>query len=163
MSKTIAIREQLNEKRQIFVVAMGGFDTHSGQAQSLPKLQSALDGAFVAFDAAMQNLGLSDNVTLFTASDFGRTLAINGDGTDHGWGAHHFVMGGAVQSGTIFGDIPESELNHQLDAGGRRLIPTFSVDQYAASLGQWLGIEQDTLETIFPNLIKFGEIPNLFK
>ena len=163
VSKTIAIREQLNEKRQIFVVAMGGFDTHSGQAQSLPKLQSALDGAFVAFDAAMQNLGLSDNVTLFTASDFGRTLAINGDGTDHGWGAHHFVMGGAVQGGTIFGDIPESELNHQLDAGGGRLIPTLSVDQYAASLGQWLGIEQGTLETIFPNLIKFGEIPNLFK
>ena len=111
----------------------------------------------------MQNLGLSDNVTLFTASDFGRTLAINGDGTDHGWGAHHFLMGGAVQGGTIFGDIPESELNHQLDSGGGRLIPTLSVDQYAASLGQWLGIEQDTLETIFPNLIKFGEIPNLFK
>ncbi|KAF7773879.1 hypothetical protein PCIT_a0217 [Pseudoalteromonas citrea] len=163
VSKTIAIREQLNEKRQIFVVTMGGFDTHSGQAQSLPKLQSALDGAFVAFDAAMQSLGLSDNVTLFTASDFGRTLAINGDGTDHGWGAHHFVMGGAVQGGTIFGDIPESELNHALDAGGGRLIPTLSVDQYAASLGQWLGIEQNTLEAIFPNLAKFGETPNLFK
>jgi uncharacterized protein (DUF1501 family) len=163
VSKTLAIRKQLNEKRQIFVVAMGGFDTHSGQAQSLPKLQSALDGACVAFDAAMQSLGLSNNVTLFTASDFGRTLAINGDGTDHGWGAHHFIMGGAVRGGTIFGDIPESELNHHLDAGGGRLIPTLSVDQYAASLGQWLGIEKSTLESIFPNLTKLGETPNLFK
>ncbi|WP_192507802.1 DUF1501 domain-containing protein [Pseudoalteromonas aurantia] len=163
VSKTIAIRDQLQEKRQVFVVAMGGFDTHSGQAQSLPKLQSALDGALVAFDSAMQSLGLSDKVTLFTASDFGRTLAINGDGTDHGWGSHHFVMGGAVQGGTIFGDIPEAKLNHSLDAGNGRLIPTLSVDQYAASFGQWLGIDQHTLENIFPNLLKFGAPPALFK
>ncbi|CAH9058748.1 hypothetical protein PSECIP111854_02265 [Pseudoalteromonas sp. CIP111854] len=163
VSKTIAIREQLGEKRQVFVVAMGGFDTHSGQAKTLPQLQSAMDGAMSAFDSAMQSLGLSDNVTLFTASDFGRTLTVNGDGTDHGWGAHHFIMGGAVNGGTIFGDVPEPTLNHALDAGHGRLIPTLSVDQYAASLGAWLGVEQSTLSNIFPSLNKFGALPNLFK
>ncbi|KZN50958.1 DUF1501 domain-containing protein [Pseudoalteromonas luteoviolacea] len=162
VARTLAVREQLGTNRQIFVVSMGGFDTHSGQAQSLPKLQSALDGALGAFNSAMESMGLSNNVTLFTASDFGRTLAINGDGTDHGWGAHHFVMGGAINGGTIFGDIPPAELNHELDAGSGRLIPTMSVDQYGAALGQWLGISDSELAQVFPNLNNFGASPALF-
>ncbi|KZN54793.1 hypothetical protein N474_17325 [Pseudoalteromonas luteoviolacea CPMOR-2] len=162
VTRSIAIKEQLQTKRQIFVVAMGGFDTHSEQVRSLPKLQAALDGALTAFNNAMESMGLSNNVTLFTASDFGRTLAINGDGTDHGWGAHHFVMGGAINGGTIFGDIPQAEFNHELDAGSGRLIPTMAVDQYAASLGNWLGLDDTTLSSVFPNLSKFGPAPNLF-
>ncbi|KZN38478.1 hypothetical protein N480_12560 [Pseudoalteromonas luteoviolacea S2607] len=161
VTRAIAIRDQLQTKRQIFVVAMGGFDTHSEQVRSLPRLQAALDGALTAFNGAMESMGLSNNVTLFTASDFGRTLAINGDGTDHGWGAHHFLMGGAINGGTIFGDIPQAEFNHELDAGSGRLIPTMAVDQYAASLGRWLGLDDTTLNDVFPNLSKFGQIPNL--
>ncbi|AOT10726.1 DUF1501 domain-containing protein [Pseudoalteromonas luteoviolacea] len=80
VARTLAVKEQLGTNRQIFVVSMGGFDTHSGQAQTLPKLQSALDGALNAFNTSMESMGLANNVTLFTASDFGRTLAINGDG-----------------------------------------------------------------------------------
>ncbi|MCG7537372.1 DUF1501 domain-containing protein [Pseudoalteromonas sp. OOF1S-7] len=163
VGKSIAARQQLGASRQVYVVAMGGFDTHSGQAQNLPKLQTTLDSALVAFNNAMESLGLSEQVTLFTASDFGRTLAINGDGTDHGWAGHHFVMGGAVNGGTIFGDIPKSELNHELDAGGGRLIPTTSVDQYAASLGQWMGLDTGTLNGIFPNLVHFNGPLSLFK
>ena len=163
ISKSIAIRAELGTKRQVYVVAMGGFDTHSGQAQSLPKLQSALDGALVAFNQAMESLNLSNNVTLFTASDFGRTLAINGDGTDHGWGSHHFVMGGAVNGGKIFGDVPVSRLNHEFDVGGGRLIPTTSIEQYAGSLGQWLGLDTDSLNQVFPNLTQFSEPLTLFK
>ncbi len=163
VSRSIATRTELGTKRQIFIVAMGGFDTHSGQAQSLPKLQSNIDGALVAFNNAMESLNLSNNVTLFTASDFGRTLAINGDGTDHGWGSHHFVMGGAVNGGTIFGDVPVSELDHDFDAGGGRLIPTTSIEQYAASLGQWLGLNDTSLSQVFPNLSQFSEPLSLFK
>ncbi|BBN82143.1 hypothetical protein PA25_21280 [Pseudoalteromonas sp. A25] len=163
ISKSIAVRSQLGEKRQVFMVALGGFDTHSAQAKLLPKLQSSLDEALGHFDSAMQSLGLSNNVTLFTASDFGRTLTVNGDGTDHGWGSHHFVMGGAVNGGTIFGDLPEPTFGHRLDAGQGRLIPTLSVDQYAAALGAWLGVEQSALNTIFPNLANFSAMPKLFK
>lgn len=161
--KAIAAKEQLQTERQIFVVAMGGFDTHSGQAKSLPQLQAQIDNAFVAFDNAMIELGLSESVTLFSASDFGRTLAINGDGTDHGWGAHHFVMGGAVNGGTVFGDIPVAQFNHELDAGSGRLIPTMAVDQYAASLGRWLGLSDSALDDVFPNRNQFGELPAIFK
>ncbi|TMN38723.1 DUF1501 domain-containing protein [Pseudoalteromonas sp. S2755] len=161
--QSIATRQQLNTKRQVYIVGMGGFDTHSGQAQSLPKLQSALDGALVAFNTAIASLGLEKQVTLFTASDFGRTLAVNGDGTDHGWGAHHFIMGGAVHGGTIFGDIPPPELNHAFDAGSGRLIPTTAVDQLAASLGSWMGVDDNALLQIFPNLKNFSGKLSLFK
>ncbi|MFD2166136.1 DUF1501 domain-containing protein [Thalassotalea euphylliae] len=162
VAKTISARSQLQGKRQMFMVAMGGFDTHSGQAQSLPVLQMALDRAVSAFQTAMDSMNLSQNVTLFTASDFGRTLAVNGDGTDHGWGAHHFVVGGAVNGGQIFGDIPPSTLNHELDSGSGRLIPTASVEQYAANFGGWLGLSESELNSVFPNLANFNERPELF-
>jgi len=163
VAKTIGARNQLQGKRQIFVVSMGGFDTHSAQAKTLPKLQSDLDQAILAFQNAMDSMEIAKNVTLFTGSDFGRTLAANGDGTDHGWGSHHFVVGGAVQGGQIFGDIPVSELNHQLDAGSGRLIPTTSVDQYAACFGNWMGLDESDLNNIFPNLTNLGQRPDLFK
>ncbi len=156
VANTIAAREALGVERQIFFVALGGFDTHSNQALQLPALQRQIDESVVAFYAAMQQLQISDQVTLFTASDFGRTLAVNGDGTDHGWGGHHFVVGGSVAGGDIYGDIPPSVFGHSQDAGGGRLIPSLSVEQYAAPLGRWFGLSDMELADSLPNLPAFG-------
>lgn len=162
VARSIAIRDKLQTNRQIFVVEMGGFDTHSTQANDLPKLQQQIDEAVVAFHNSMIELGLSNDVTLFTASDFGRTLAINGDGTDHGWGGHHFVVGGAVQGQTIYGDIPVADFGHPLDAGSGRLIPTTSIEQYAAPMGRWFGLSDTDILSTFPNLTNFAGEPRLF-
>ncbi|MEM1112984.1 MAG: DUF1501 domain-containing protein [Pseudomonadota bacterium] len=162
VANAIAVREQLGVSRQIFTAAMGGFDTHSAQARDLPMLQQELADAVEAFYQAMTELGLEQDVTLFTTSDFGRTLAINGDGTDHGWAAHHFIVGGAVQGGQIFGDIPEADFDHPQDAGGGRLIPTMSVEQFAAPMGAWFGLSEGELASALPNLRNFDAGPNLF-
>jgi len=159
VANTIAIRDALLVNRQVFFVAIGGFDTHSNQANDLPGLQSQIDGSVVAFYQAMQELGLGSDVTLFTASDFGRTLAINGDGTDHGWGSHHFVIGNAVQGGQIYGDMPPYDLGHDQDAGSGRLIPTTSVEQFAAPLGRWFGLSDAEIAAALPNLSSFGAEP----
>lgn len=151
-AKSIAAREGLNAKRQVFFVGLGGFDTHSGHTGVLPKLQSEVDAAITSFHAAMGELGLNDDVILFTASDFGRTLSTGGDGTDHGWGNHHFVIGGSVDGGRIIGDIPPPVFGHQQDAGRGRLIPTLSVEQYAAGLGAWFGLSEDQLKAALPGL-----------
>ncbi|MGB0848478.1 MAG: DUF1501 domain-containing protein [Thiolinea sp.] len=159
VARTIAMRDSLSVNRQVFIVGMGGYDTHDQQASALPRLHGQLDSALTAFYMAMNELGLSNNVTLFTASDFGRTLAINGDGTDHGWGAHHFVVGGAVKGRNIYGDVPVADFNHAQDAGGGRLIPTTSVEQFAAPLGSWFGLNETELQTALPNLGNFGGRP----
>lgn len=156
VANTIAIRDALTVNRQVFFVAIGGFDTHSGQVGNLPRLQREIDESVVGFHQAMQELGLSNDVTLFTASDFGRTMSVNGDGTDHGWGGHHFVVGGAVQGGQIYGDIPPYELGHDLDAGNGRLIPTTSVEQFAEPLGRWFGLDDTEIAGALPNLSNFG-------
>ncbi|MEM9054031.1 MAG: DUF1501 domain-containing protein [Pseudomonadota bacterium] len=156
VANTIAIRDALFMSRQVFFVAIGGFDTHSNQATDLPQLQQEIDGGVVAFFQAMQELGLGSDVTLFTASDFGRTLAINGDGTDHGWGSHHFVIGEAVQGGQIYGDMPPYDLDHDQDAGSGRLIPTTSVEQFAEPLGKWFGLSDSEIANALPNLSNFS-------
>jgi len=99
------------------------------------------------------------DVVVATASDFGRTLSVNGDGTDHGWGGHHFVVGGAVNGGTIYGDIPDPIYNHPQDSGRGRLIPTISVDQYAAELGRWFGLTESELDIALPNRLNFSNAP----
>ena len=162
VTQAISARDQLGSNRQVFMVAMGGFDTHAEQANSLPQLQQQIDQGIAAFYLAMEELGLSEQVTLFTASDFGRTLSANGDGTDHGWGSHHFVVGGGINGQQIFGDIPEAEFGHQYDAGNGRLIPTMAVDQYAAAMGQWLGVSEQEIASIFPNLSQLGNVPDIF-
>lgn len=159
VAQAISARQSLGVSRQILIVGMGGYDTHSAQATSLPGLHTALDGGIVAFQQAIVELGLSNQVTLFTASDFGRTLAINGDGTDHGWGAHHFVVGGGVNGNQIIGDIPLPTFDHAQDAGGERLIPTISVEQYAAALGQWLGLSNEQVLAALPNITNFSPLP----
>ncbi len=159
VANTIAIRDALLINRQVFFVAIGGFDTHSNQVDDLPGLQTQIDQAVVAFYLAMQEIGLGSDVTLFTASDFGRTLAINGDGTDHGWGSHHFVIGDAVQGQRIYGDMPPYDFGHDQDAGNGRLIPTTSVEQFAEPLGRWFGLSDAEIATALPNLSNFNAGP----
>ncbi|WP_034388805.1 DUF1501 domain-containing protein [Hellea balneolensis] len=158
VANTIAVRNTLNVRRQIFFVSIGGFDTHDSQRNSMPRLQTEISTSVTAFQAAMVELGLSDNVTLFTGSDFGRTAIDNGDGTDHGWGAHHLIIGGAVQGKRIYGSLPDYDLGSQSYTESRgRLIPSVSVDQYAATLGGWFGLDQGELNEALPNLDNFTQ------
>ncbi|WP_293611657.1 DUF1501 domain-containing protein [Ponticaulis sp.] len=156
VARTIQSRDDLGMRRQVFFVGMGGFDTHSGQASTLPVLHQRLDNGITSFMQVMDAFGLGDSVTLFTASDFGRTLAINGDGTDHGWGGHHFVVGDAVQGQTIFGDIPPYDFDHDADVGSGRLIPSVSVSQFAEPLGRWFGLSDAELAVALPDLPNFS-------
>lgn len=156
VARAVAARDVLGVRRQLFLVGMGGFDTHSEQAITLPKLLTNLDQSLTAFRAALAELGLEDSVALFTASDFGRTLAVNGDGTDHGWGGHHLIMGGGVRGARVLGELPPVALGHSQDAGGGRLIPTIAVDQYAGELGRWFGLDEQDLAAALPNLENFS-------
>ncbi len=158
VAQTIAIQQQLGASRQVFYVAKGGFDTHDNQHSSLPGIQQEIADAMAAFRTAMLELGMWDNVTVFTASDFGRTVIDNGDGTDHGWGGHQFVMGGAVNGGVIYGDMPDFDVNaeHYTPSRGR-LIPSVSVEQYAATLGAWFGLDAGELNGVLPNLRNFDD------
>ncbi len=162
VAQTMAVRDTLGVSRQVFFVATGGFDTHSTQAQTLPALQQDIADSIAAFYAATQELGIENAVTTFTAADFGRTLTVNGDGTDHGWGGHHFVVGGSVNGGDIYGQIPEATLGHDQDAGNGRLIPTTSVEQFAAPLGRWFGLGDAELNAALPGLVNFPGAPPAF-
>jgi uncharacterized protein (DUF1501 family) len=158
VAKIIGARSALGANRQVFFVAMGGFDTHSMQNQSGADLLARLSHAIGYFDTVLSNLGgvdLRNNVTLFTASDFGRTHTSNGDGTDHGWGAHHFVSGGAVNGGDIYGRFPEFG-SQGSDSAGNQYLPNLSVDQIGATVGKWFGATPSELATIFPNLANFS-------
>ena len=156
VATSISIRGTLGTSRQVFYAEMGGFDTHASQATNLPKKQREMADAVRAFDDAMIEMGLSESVTLFTASDFGRTVLGNGDGTDHGWGNHHFVIGGAVRGGEIYGELPPFDFGLQSYTKTRgRLIPDTSVDQYAATLGRWFGLSDGDMADALPNLGNF--------
>lgn len=156
VAETINIRQALNMSRQVFFVSTGGYDTHSGQAAQLARLHTDLAGSLSAFASALKEIGVFDQVTTFTASDFGRTLVINGDGSDHGWGGHHFVMGGAVNGRNIYGDVPLYEPEGEGFTRNRgRAIPDVSVDQYAATLGKWFGLDPSELGDVLPNLANF--------
>lgn len=155
VAQTISMRDILLVDRQVFFVGIGGFDTHDNQATVLPQLQAQIDGALQAFNMAMKEIGANNDVTLFTASEFGRTLAINGDGTDHGWGSHQIVMGGAVKGRKIYGTVPPPEYGHEWDIGGGRLLPSLSVEQFAEPIGKWFGLTDQELEAALPNLTSF--------
>jgi uncharacterized protein (DUF1501 family) len=156
VAKLIAARSALGAKRQVFMVSLGGFDTHDFLLNSHNSLLNNVDEAIGAFYNATVELGVQDKVTTFTASDFGRTLASNGDGSDHGWGSHHFVVGGAVQGSRFYGTAPAIAVNGNDDVGQGRLLPTTSVDQYAATLASWFGVAENELAGILPNLSHFG-------
>ncbi|MEM9133363.1 MAG: DUF1501 domain-containing protein [Actinomycetota bacterium] len=150
-------RDELGLKRQVFFVGLGGFDNHSRlMADHVPLLQ-ALDIGLAGFHRATTALGVADRVTTFTASDFGRSLLSNGDGTDHGWGGHHLVIGGSVRGNRVFGTVPEVADDGPSDVGQGRLLPTISVDQYAATFGRWLGVGESDLTAIAPNIGNFSD------
>ena len=157
VAEAINLRGSLNMSRQVFFVGMGGFDTHDNQAASLTGLQTSYAQAVASFYEATVEMGIENDVTLFTAADFGRALLENGNGTDHGWGGHHFVVGGSVKGNTIYGDIPPHDLGHDFDAGNGRLIPQLSVEQYAGTLGKWLGLSESELVAALPALANYAE------
>ena len=157
VAKMISIRENLGMKRQIFFVGIGGWDTHGNQLTDHAERLSTLNGGLSSFYEATEELGVKDSVTTFTASEFGRTLSINGDGTDHAWAGHHLVMGGAVDGGKIHGEMPQLILDGPDDAQDTgRLIPKQGIDQYGATLGKWMGMTDSDLLEIFPNLSNFN-------
>ena len=156
VAQTMSLRTELGVSRQVFYAATGGYDSHDNQANDIPSRHTELDEAVAAFRSAMLELGLWDDVLVFTMSDFGRSMIDNGDGCDHGWGGHHFVMGGSVRGQQIYGDIPEIDAAHPQYTGTRmRLIPTTSVEQHAAALGGWFGLDAGELAQVFPNLDRF--------
>ena len=161
VARIIAGRASLGVTRQIFYVQLGSFDTHDGQAQTHARLLTQLGSAFEYFDGVMVNMGLSNSVTSFTISDFGRTLTSNSDGTDHGWGSHHFVVGGAVQGQNMYGQYPVIGSNQANDLGAGRLIPTTAVEQYAGTLASWFGLSDGQIRNVFPNFGNFGTSPYL--
>ena len=152
-------------RRQVFFVSMGGFDTHDLQNRNQADLMARLDHALKYFDTTLGALNARDQVTTFTASDFGRTFTSNGDGTDHGWGSHHLVMGGAVRGGDIYGSFPTLALKNSNNSGfdgspqqlsNGALLPGTSVDQLGYTLGSWFGVSPAQLGEIFPNLSNFN-------
>jgi uncharacterized protein (DUF1501 family) len=155
IARMIAVKDELSMSRQVFFADAGGFDTHDNQNIDQPKLIDDISGCITAFNAAMIEIGMADSVVLFTESDFGRTLTSNGDGTDHGWGGHQFVVGGPVRGRKIYGTMPTLEIGGADDVGGGRIVPTTSVDTYAATLASWFGVADSDLTTIAPNLENF--------
>ncbi len=163
---TVATMMQLHSaigaRRQIFFIEAGGFDTHAAQDQFQPGLFSIMDQFVDMFTRVTQEIGLYNNVALFTASDFSRTLAINSaGGSDHAWGGHHFVLGGPVKGGRIYGGFPNLQLNgpDDLDGSGR-FVPTLALSQYMATLAAWFGVPASALPSMFPGLSNFSN-PNL--
>jgi uncharacterized protein (DUF1501 family) len=151
-------------QRQIFFVAVGGYDLHTGQTLgpgyttlgTHANLLADLSQSMNAFQNAINQLQLAPNVTTFTASDFGRTFPSNGQGSDHGWGSHHLILGGAVKGQNTYGTFPTLAVNGPDDTGVGRWIPTTATDQYFATLATWFGIDSDNLTTVFPNLGRFS-------
>jgi uncharacterized protein (DUF1501 family) len=154
--RLIQIRGAVGLQRQIFFCSQGGYDTHEDQPNRQPQLLADLSAAMLAFNLAMEELGLSEQVTLFTESEFSRTFQPNAsNGTDHAWGGHQFVTGGAVKSG-FYGTYPSMVLNGADDSGSRgNWIPSISLDQYGATLAKWFGVPESGLTTVFPNLSNF--------
>jgi uncharacterized protein (DUF1501 family) len=156
VARMIASADKLGAKRQVFFVSLGGFDNHDGLNTVHPGLLTTVANALSAFYNATTALGVSAQVTTFTASDFGRTLTVNNDGSDHGWGSMHFVLGGAVNGQQYYGTPPAVANNGPDDVGQGRLLPTTSVDQYAATLGKWFGLSDANLISVLPSLANYN-------
>ena len=169
VASMIAARQSLGVSRQIFFVSLGGFDNHGDQfgrdagtgnktllAGKHYDLLRQFDEAMKVFYDATAAMGVANDVTTMTMSDFGRTLKSNGQGSDHGWGEHLMVMGGAVNGGRIVGQMPPVALGTSVDVGEGRLLPTTASDTYAASFAKWLGATDPELDVLFPNLGRFA-------
>ena len=156
VARMIASRQALGVRRQVFMVSMGGYDNHDGLIGQHEGLLGAVDAALDAFYRATVEMGIADKVTTFTASDFGRTLSSNGDGSDHGWGSFHFVLGGDVDGGRFYGRAPSVSVNTPDQVGQGRLLPTTSVDEYSATFARWFGVSTSELVSIAPNIGRFA-------
>jgi uncharacterized protein (DUF1501 family) len=163
--QTAAAHAALGISRQVFFVQLGGFDTHDGENARQGLLMAQIDHALSYFDSALAAVGMADQVTAFTASDFNRTFVTNGDGTDHAWGGHHLVAGAAVKGGDIYGTYPTLGVDaaggagkvafSNPDASGNALIPTTSVETYLATMATWMGVTPAQMPGIFPRLSGF--------
>lgn len=157
VARVIALRGNVGVKRQVFFVQLGGFDTHSGQSWQHWDLLRQLGDAMAAFYAATVELGVAPLVTSFTQSEFGRSLQPSGSGTDHGWGNHHLILGGAVRGGQVYGRFPYPALGGADDAGSRgALIPSTSLEQFGATLARWFGLDASAVAAAFPALAAFS-------
>lgn len=157
VARLIAARNALGARRQVFFVSIGGFDLHDFLPTQHPGLLSSVNDALASFYEATVELGVAEQVTSFTASDFGRTLSSNGDGSDHGWGSHHFLLGGAVKGGRFYGTLPAAAPGGPEDVGQGRLLPTTSVDQLAATLASWMGVSSSELPRVLPQIANFSQ------
>jgi uncharacterized protein (DUF1501 family) len=160
IARLISAGPSLGLRRQVFFAQLGGWDLHASEMTDHPGLLAEISQAMNAFYAATVELGVANAVTTFTASDFSRTFNTNGDGSDHGWGSHHFILGGAVNGGDIYGAMPSLAIGASDDTGRGRWIPSTSVDQYSATLASWFGVSAANLPTVLPNLGRFSN-PNL--
>ena len=162
VARLIAARTSMGTKRQVFLVSIGGFDLHDNLIAQHPTVLGRVSDAMTSFYNATVELGVANKVTAFTASDFGRTLASNGDGSDHGWGSHHLMVGGAVKGATFYGTPPPISVgstaspDDQSHVGQGRLLPSTSVDQYAATLAKWFGVSEAEMPGVLPNIRRFG-------
>lgn len=162
VARLIAARGSLGAKRQVFFVSLGGFDLHDNLMTNHVTNMKRVSDAMTAFHQTTVNLGVGSDVTAFTASDFGRTLTSNGDGSDHGWGSHHWVVGGAVKGKAFYGTAPPVSVGNtdspddqwHVDQG--RLLPSTSVDQYAATSAKWFGVSEAEMKDVLPNINSFG-------
>ena len=156
VARTIRARTKLGHGRQTFFVGVGGWDHHSDMIDGHDAKLADLSRAIKAFHDETIAMGIEDAVTTFTASDFGRTLSTNGNGTDHAWAGNHFVIGGSVKGGKVYGEYPQSLApGNPQDLGRGRLIPTTSVDEYSAELASWFGVAASDLPDVLPNLRNF--------
>ena len=157
VSKIMEARTALSMNRQIFFVERGGWDHHNELLGPQSNLFIELNEAIEIFWTAIQSMGLQNNVVLYTASDFGRTLTSNGSGSDHAWGGNHFIISGSANGGEIYGEYPDLALNNSsTDLGRGRILPTTSVDQYMAELAYWYGVPNSEISTVIPNINNFS-------
>jgi uncharacterized protein (DUF1501 family) len=154
----MSVRQNLGMTRQIFFVSQGGYDTHTDEIPQHISLYGELAGAMAAFDSATAELGLESQVVTFTESDFGRTCQPStGAGSDHAWGSHHIVMGGALKAADVYGTFPMLALDSPDDITGRGVwLPSTAMDQYGATIASWFGVPDNALGTVFPNFVNFN-------
>ena len=164
VARLVNAQQTLNLKRQVFFVRTGGFDLHDNQVNigntsngAHATLLRDISTSLNAFYNALASVGVQNQVTTFTASDFGRTYNTNGAGSDHGWGSHHLVVGGAVNGGDVYGRMPTFAINGPDDTGRGRWIPTTSVDEYSATIAKWFGVSATDLPVVLPNITRFAK------